>query len=124
MMFQQNFRVRRGAKGKMLNHGLIAALIAFPVIALADDTLPKATPATAGACFELIVLPPTRLEISQILRINKCSGESWLLAKTRPPANLGRESYEWMPIPVGGDAASHVRLGAKCFTFSGKQYCE
>lgn len=107
----------------MLKHVLIAASIAFPGIALADDVPPKASPATAGACFEVMVVPGGRIE-SDILRIDRCTGQSWLLVKASPPANPGRDGYEWMPIPVGGNAAAHVGLGAKCFFFNSKQYCE
>lgn len=107
----------------MLKHRLMAASIAFPAIALADDVTPKATIATAGACYEVIVVPGARVE-SDILRIDRCTGQSWLLVKSSPPTNPGREGYEWMPIPVGGEATSHVSLGAKCFTFNSKQYCE
>jgi hypothetical protein len=103
---------------------LVAALLAVPAIAAADDPLPKAAPASTGACFEAIVLPAARLDSTGILRINKCSGESWLLMKTSPQAHPGREAYEWMPILVGSDAASHAAVGAKCFVFNNKQYCE
>jgi hypothetical protein len=107
----------------MLKH-LLAALIAFPVIALADDALPKGNPLPEGACFEVIAFPPTRLEPSGILKINKCSGESWLLVKTDPTDNNDRASYEWTAIPVHSDPALRPGVAAKCFTFNNKKYCE
>jgi hypothetical protein len=63
--------------------------------------------------------------------VDKCSGQTWILAKTN---QRGRGMpYRWSRVPIDHpeiakvpqpSAVAPAATGEKCFTFQGRQFCE
>jgi hypothetical protein len=129
-----------GAKSLSVSRRLAALLFvaAFSGVLIARAAFAEdaAEPKLSGACFD-IVRPATDMAAGAIL-LNRCTGETWLLVRSRN-RNGKAFVYRWHPIgrgtmkvaaiPPSAPVAPRVRLPAspnsdRCFTFSGRRFCE
>ena len=89
---------------------------------------------SASPCFEIIAPHPRGEPRSPVL-IDKCSGSTWLLTRTR--ATQARAAYHWQPLQMADrrvDAAeprpatsprpAAAAAKGNCFTFQNRRYCE
>lgn len=97
---------------------------------------------SVGPCFAIVV-PQTQMRLPSPLLFNKCTGETWMLVKTRtrsgtkPPA--GAISYRWVRLEVERSFPSSpkdrpvsqpkpvvrpVDAQNGCFEFVGRRFCE
>ena len=107
----------------------LAILLGAALVPLAVEA--QSPPPSGGVCFEMIPASPKTLPGTPIL-LNKCTGDSYLLARKQPTAAGGRKAeaaYQWLPI--GGAVAIEGKakleqsnsVGAKCFSYDGRQFC-
>jgi hypothetical protein len=89
------------------------------------------------ACFEVTVTQ-ARLSLTDVILLNRCSGETWLLVRAHKTDHLapttGSFVYRWRPIAIDRvEKATELpphpipAIGqptAKCFVFDGRQFCE
>jgi len=108
-------------------------LISVPL----DCTIAQSeTERPAVACFE-VTLAQTKPALADVLLLNRCSGETWLLVRTHKTDQLPQTSgfvYRWRPIAIdrvekATELPSHPippirQPTAKCFVFDGRQFCE
>jgi hypothetical protein len=85
----------------------LAVISAFQILALQIAAL--ALPAGAAvaqegkssACFDF-VSPQQGVTPGSVLKINRCTGESWMLTRTRlsepKPNSPGTYAYRWVPL--------------------------
>ena len=67
-------------------------------------------------------------------RLNRCSGQTWILVRTYRPAakgNPGQYVYQWSALASEGPEArlreptqAPAAGGDKCFVFQGRRFCE
>jgi len=76
---------------------------------------------TPGACFEVVA---AQAGVQPAILIDKCSGRTWQLIKSR------RGAYRWTVLsrdngapPVSVSAAPATGT-SKCFSFEGRKFCE
>ena len=90
----------------------------------------------AVACFE-VTLAQTKPSLTDVMLLNRCSGETWLLVRTHKTDQLPQTSgfvYRWRPIAIDRvEKATELpprpipampQPTAKCFVFDGRQFCE
>jgi hypothetical protein len=101
---------------------LLAVLAVAPPPAMAQS-------APATACFEMFPAE-TNAPPGMPLLINKCTGETYLLARVPSKAKSSAGGYRWVPIGVsdGKDEkpvpAAGPPAGRKCFSFEGRHFCQ
>jgi hypothetical protein len=74
-----------------------AAIAAMTFPASAQEAKPAPTP-----CYEIAVLPDNPQSIGVALMVNKCTGETWYLARTADFDKQGHAThygYTWNSIP-------------------------
>ena len=113
-------------------------LISFTLIsAPLDRTIAQSeTERLAVACFE-VTLAQTKPSLTDVMLLNRCSGETWLLVRTHKTDQLPQTSgfvYRWRPIAIDrAEEGNQVpprpvpeipKASAKCFIFDGRQFCE
>lgn len=118
--------VQQSALLRMNRLGLAAvALLALPGAAAAQTS--------AAPCYELIPARPG-IEPPAPILVDKCSGRTWLLTRSR------RGAYRWAAVDTDGEKpkandrpatdsqaankADRVGDGKKCFTFNDRKFCE
>ena len=113
-------------------------LISFTLISvpLARAIAQSETERPAVACFE-VTLAQTKPSLTDVMLLNRCSGETWLLVRTHKTDQLPQTSgfvYRWRPIAIDRvekaterpphSIPSIPQPTAKCFVFDGRQFCE
>ena len=107
----------------------LAILLGAALVPLAVEA--QSPPPLGGVCFEMIPASPKTLPGTPIL-LNKCTGDSFFLSRKQPAMAGGRKAeatYQWLPI--GGAVAAEGKakfeqsgsVGAKCFSYDGRQFC-
>jgi hypothetical protein len=88
------------------------------------------------SCYEIAV-PQSTTQPQRPLRINKCTGETWILAATSTARRKRAHTYRWIPLDVdkleigtpGAIDTSHqtdTRTFSQdnCFEFLARRFCE
>ncbi len=88
------------------------------------------------SCYE-VVMPASTTQPQQPLRVNKCTGETWILAATRAAGQKRARSYRWIPLEVDkvetgtrdatvASPQPDVRANSQdnCFEFAARRFCE
>ena len=109
-------------------------LISVPL----DRTIAQSeTERPAVACFE-VTLAQTKPSLTDVMLLNRCSGETWLLVRTHKtdqlPQTTSGFAYRWRPIAIDRvEKANELpprpipatpQPTARCFVFDGRQFCE
>ena len=109
-------------------------LISVPL----DRTIAQAeTERLAVACFE-VTRTQTKPSLTDVMLLNRCSGETWLLVRTHKTDQFLQTSsgfvYRWRPIAIDRvkeaiqlpprPVPAMPKPTAKCFIFDGRQFCE
>ena len=111
---------------KLFRLSIMLCAIAVPFSTKAEAPLPL-----EGACFEMIPGNPKTLPGSPIL-LNKCTGDTFLLSLVRPSTSGAGKSeaiIKWVPIDRASAIQGKAKLkpsssiGAKCFSYDGRNFC-
>lgn len=114
--------------------GFVAIVIVITFAAANGAIAEPAGPNQPNAgCFEIID-PKPHGELRSHLLLDKCSGNTWVLARTTIAKSRreARTVYRWVPLIVEGrdgvageeKPAAAPSAGGKCFTFNNLRYCE
>jgi hypothetical protein len=117
----------------MIDYRSALAILALLPVAAASGSGAQATEAV---CFE-VVIPQRPMQLDSPLRVNKCTGETWILVRSyNVNKGKGRVVYRWVALETenkpqagnGGSVASAPKREApraddKCFEFAGRRYC-
>jgi hypothetical protein len=82
---------------------LACQILAFQILALglATGAAIAQESRPSGACFDF-VSPQQGVTPGSVLKINRCTGESWMLTRTRlsepKPNSPGTYAYRWVPL--------------------------
>jgi hypothetical protein len=71
---------------------------------------------------------PNTLPGSPML-INKCTGQTYVLARATSKGKAGASAYRWVPIALSDgkeekQAPTAAPAGRKCFSFDGRHFCQ
>jgi hypothetical protein len=79
---------------RILALGILALQLPIGVARAQDGRSP-------GACFDF-VSPQQGVTPGSVLKVNRCTGESWMLTRTRlseaKPGSPGSYAYRWVPL--------------------------
>jgi hypothetical protein len=106
--------------------------------AVYNSVAPAAEPNEASSrCFEIIA-PQRHKQPDSPLLFNRCTGATWLLARTNK-SNGRPRGYRWValeiesptprdqavrPVPSAAPPAKSVAPGERCFELAGRRFCE